>query len=58
MMLIVYMVSNGVNAEGNNENILIILTTYDMEFIFGEEAFLTKEQAEQKLKEMLGDSNV
>lgn len=36
---------------GDNENILIILIVYDMEFEWGEEAFLTKEEAEQKLKE-------
>ena len=39
---------------GEDENVLIVLTTYEMEFVWGEEAFLTKEQAEQKLKEMRG----
>lgn len=34
---------------GDNENVLILLTVYDMEFVWGEEAFLTKEEAEQAL---------
>lgn len=35
---------------GNDESVLIVLTTYDMEFVWGEEAFPTKEEAEQVLK--------
>lgn len=35
---------------GDDENVLIVLTTYDIEFVWGEEAFLTKEEAEQALK--------
>lgn len=36
---------------GDDENVLILLTVYDMEFVWGEEAFLTREEAEAKLKE-------
>lgn len=35
---------------GDDEYVLIVLTVYDMEFVWGEEAFLTKEEAEQTLK--------
>lgn len=35
---------------GDDANELIILTTYDMEFVWGEEAFLTREEAEAALK--------
>ncbi len=35
---------------GEDKNVLIVLTTYEMEFVWGEEAFSTKEEAEQKLK--------
>lgn len=31
---------------------IILITTYDMEFVFGKEAFLTKEEAEAKFKEL------
>ena len=36
---------------GDDEYVLLVLTVYDMEFEWGEEAFLTREEAEQKLKE-------
>ena len=36
---------------GDDENVLILLTVYDMEFVWGEEAFLAREDAEAKLKE-------
>ena len=35
---------------GDDEYVLLVLTVYDMEFEWGEEAFLTKEEAEQALK--------
>lgn len=38
--------------KGDNENILIALTTYDMEFVWGKEAFLTPEEAEKALSEI------
>lgn len=34
---------------GDDEYVLIVLTVYDMEFEWGEEAFLTKEEAEKAL---------
>lgn len=37
-------------TEKNNE--LLLLTVYDMEFEFGEEAFLSNEEAEAKIKEL------
>ena len=37
--------------KGDDEDVLIVLTTYEMEFIWGEEAFPTKEDAENALKE-------
>ena len=37
--------------KGDDKDVLIVLTTYDMEFVWGEEAFLTKEEAENVLKE-------
>ena len=35
---------------GCDERVLLVLTTYEMEFIWGEEAFLTEEEAERALK--------
>lgn len=34
---------------GDDDNVLIILTTYEMEFIWGEEAFVTEEEAQKCL---------
>lgn len=36
--------------KGFNEPVLYVLTTYDMEFIWGEEAFATEEEAKNALK--------
>ena len=36
---------------GTNEDVLFVLTIYEMEFIWGEEAFLTEAEAENALKE-------
>lgn len=36
--------------KGYNENVLIVLTTYDMEFVWGEEAFMTSEEAKKSLE--------
>ena len=35
---------------GSGETVLYIITTYDMEFIWGEEAFATEEEAKEELK--------
>ena len=35
---------------GDGDYVLTLITVYDMEFIWGEEAFLTKEEAENALK--------
>lgn len=35
---------------GDDENVLLVLTVYEMEFVWGEEAFLTREEAERALK--------
>ena len=35
---------------GDDEHVLIVITTYGMEFVWGEEAFLTREEAERALK--------
>ena len=40
---------------GDDEYVLLVLTVYDMEFEWGEEAFLTKEEAEAKLNERKGE---
>lgn len=42
----------GHSAVTRKNNELLLLTVYDMEFIFGEEAFLSNEEAEAKLKEL------
>ena len=34
---------------GEDENVLIVLTTYELEFVWGDEAFATEEEAKQKL---------
>lgn len=36
--------------KGSDETILYVITTYDMEFIWGEEAFATEEEAKEELK--------
>ena len=39
---------------GDGDYVLTLITVYDMEFIWGEEAFPTKEEAENALKKMKG----
>ena len=36
---------------GSDEDVLFVLTVYEMEFIWGEEAFATEEEAERALSE-------
>lgn len=36
---------------GDDEDVLIVLTIYDMEFVWGEEAFFTKEEVEKALSQ-------
>lgn len=36
--------------KGDDENVFIVLTTYNMEFVWGEEAFMTPEEAEKALE--------
>lgn len=43
----------GHSAVTENNNELLLLTVYDMEFVFGEEAFLSEEDAKAKLQEEL-----
>lgn len=38
---------------GEEENVLIVLTIYETEFVWGEEAFLTIEEAKKALKEIV-----
>lgn len=45
-------VKYGHSAVTRKNNELLLLTVYDMEFVFGEEAFLSNEEAEAKLKEL------
>lgn len=40
---------------GTDDYGLYALTVYEMEFVWGEEAFATEEEAEAKLREMEGD---
>lgn len=45
----------GHSAVTRKNNELLLLTVYDIEFVFGEEAFLSNEEAEAKLKELNND---
>lgn len=40
---------------GDDENVLIVLTTYDMEFVWGEEAFINEEEAKTYLDNVIKD---